>query len=418
MTLRFFLLRLRVLATLRSKNMKITGMQSDVILSNINFVINHMKNSKKIIPLILLIICLFSCGGNKNKVSESTDGKRDFLKYAKGFTIEHFDNYTLVSVLNPASKDQPYGRYYLYKNSGTEIPDGGTKIMIPLNNMAATSATHFEFMQLIGEIDKITGICDADRVYNPTILNGVKSGKITDLGDSFSINFEKLLGLRPAAVMMSGFAQQDENSLRISRTGLPVLYNNEWMEKSLLARAEWIKFVAAFFDRSDIADSIFNEIEKKYNEVSHLADNIKDKPNIVTGNDFRGTWYVPGGQSYAAELYRNAGGNYFYQNDTTTGSIPLNMETALKNFIDADVWLWCTYKNMDELKSMNERYTLFKAFKTGNVYGNMKRSTPTGGNDYWESAVARPDIILQDVIKVLHPELLPDHELFYLEKLK
>lgn len=173
-----------------------------------------------------------------------------------------------------------------------------------------------------------------------------------------------------------------------------------------------------FFDKSTVADSIFNKIEAKYIEISNLAENSIQKPTIVTGNDFRGTWYVPGGGSYAAELYRKAGGNYYFQNDTTSGSIPLSIEAALKDFVDADVWLWCSFKSLQELKNTNERYTLFKSFKMGNVYNNLKRSTPSGGNDYWESAVARPDIILQDVIKVLHPELLPDYELFYLEKLK
>ena len=377
------------------------------------------SNPYKLFILIIFITPLFSCG-HKQSSHQSLQEPicEDTLKYAKGFSVKHCKGYTCVSVFNPLNNHQLYEKYYLCKNAETKTPNDGIKVLIPLKTIAVTSCTHFEFLDLIGEIDKITGVCEPKRIYNSKILQKINAGKIVDLGDSFNIGFEKLLGLKPDAVMMSGFAQQDENSFRIARTGLVVIYNNEWMENNLLARAEWIKFVAAFFDKSAKAGNIFDEIEKKYLEVSTLAKNVTYKPTILTGNDFRGTWYVPGGRSYAGELYEKAGGNYFYRNDTTTGSIPLSMETALKNFADADVWLWCTMNSMQELKSMNERYALFKAFKTENVYHNMKRSTPSGGNDYWESAVARPDIILQDVIKVLHPELLPDYELFYLEKLK
>ncbi|MCL1943222.1 MAG: ABC transporter substrate-binding protein [Candidatus Azobacteroides sp.] len=379
-----------------------------------------MSYLKNIFTIIIVAATLFFSCENKQSSQENTQEiiSKDSLKYAKGFSIEHYKNYIGVSVFNPLAGNQLYGRYYLCENKETKVPEDGTKILVPLKSIAVTSCTHFEFLALIGEIDKITGVCESKRIYNPNILQKIDDGKIVDLGDSFSLNFEKLLGLKPDVLMTSGYAQQDENSRRIARAGLPVLYNNEWMEKSLLARAEWIKFVAAFFNRSATADSVFDNIEARFIEAGNVAGHAAQKPTIMTGSDFRGTWYVPGGQSYVAELYRKAGGNYFYQNDSTSGSISLSMETALKNFVDADVWLWCNFKTMQELKSMNERYALFKAFKTGNVYSNMKRSTPSGGNDYWESAVARPDIILQDMIKVLHPELLPDHELFYLEKLR
>ena len=377
-------------------------------------------NIKLLLPVIFLAVLFSACG---HKQPEQQDVQQviseDTLKYAKGFSVKHYKDYTCVSVFNPLNNNQLYEKYYLCKNAETKIPEDGIRVSIPLKTIAATSCTHFEFLDLIGEIDKITGVCEPKRIYNPKILQKVTEGKIADLGDAFNIDFEKLLGLKPDAVMMSGFAQRDENNRRIAQTGLVVIYNNEWMEGNLLARAEWIKFVAAFFDKSAIAVEIFNETERKYKEVSALTKDVAYKPTILSGDDFRGAWYVPGGRSYVAELYENAGGDYFYRSDTTSGSIPLSMETALKNFVDADVWLlWSPANSMQELKSKNERYALFKAFKTGNVYNNLKRSTPSGGNDCWESAIARPDVLLRDVIKALHPELLPDYELFYLEKLK
>jgi len=52
------------------------------------------------------------------------------------------------------------------------------------------------------------------------------------------------------------------------------------------------------------------------------------------------------------------------------------------------------------------------------VYNFNKRLLPSTANDFWESAVARPDLLLSDVIAILHPEILPGYQLVYAEKLK
>ncbi|MDR2475350.1 MAG: ABC transporter substrate-binding protein [Bacteroidales bacterium] len=360
-----------------------------------------------------------SCEHSNKVASEASETLllQDTLKYAQGFAIARSDDYVCVTVCHPDDEKKMYGKYYLCKNDTVKTPTDGARIQIPLNSIATASCTHFEFLQLLGEIEKITGICEPKRAYNPTIRRRATRGLVLDLGDSFNINYEKLLGLKPSALMVSGLEQHDENQVRIFRSGIPILYNNEWMEKTLLGRAEWIKFVAVFFDKSSKADSIFKQIETEYQKATLLAQHADIKPVIMAGTDFRGTWYVPGGKSYVAELYRNGGGKYVFENESTTASIPLSFEAALQNFSHADVWLWCSCNSLQELKAINEKHALFKAFQSGNVYSNTNRSTPTGGNDFWESAVARPDILLQDVIKALHPEWLPNHSLYYLKKI-
>ncbi|BAL99694.1 MAG: hypothetical protein KatS3mg049_2263 [Caldilinea sp.] len=51
------------------------------------------------------------------------------------------------------------------------------------------------------------------------------------------------------------------------------------------------------------------------------------------------------------------------------------------------------------------------------MYNNNARLNEYGGNDYWEGGLANPDVVLADLIKIFHPELLPDHELVYYRKL-
>jgi len=370
--------------------------------------------------LIIPLLTVFSC---KNKSSE-----KDFpvlaldtlkMEYAKGFKIVYLSDYKEIIVENPWKAESVYARYYLVKNNETKVPADGQKIVVPLQKIAATSVTHFEFLSLLGELQTVAGICSPELIYNSELRRNFENEKIVNLGDAFRINVEKTLLLQPNAVIMSGYNQNDSYSKRLQQAGITVIYNNEWMENSILARAEWIKFMAVFFDKETQADSIFTEIANRYNHIKNLAGNIKHKPKVMTGNDFRGTWYVPSGANFMGKLFIDAGANYVFATDTTTsGSLPLNFETVLKNFSDADVWLNCNFDKVSELISADKKNSIFSPVKCGEVYNTNKRKLPSGANDFWESAIARPDLLLSDFIAVLHPEILPDYETVYIEKLK
>ena len=374
---------------------------------------------KKILLIIIGIFVLVSCN---NKSSNNKTVKQPLtqklLNYATGFAVNNFEDYKEVIVFSPWKKGEIYARYYLVKDIKTKTPNDGEKIKIPLKTLASTSVTHLEFLSLLDEIQTITGVCSPALIYNPELQKNIQAGKITDLGDAFSLNVEKTLVLKPEALMTSGFNQADAAAQRIGQAGIPVIFNNEWMETSLLGRAEWIKFVAVFYNKEQLADSIFTDIEKRYNELKDRALNVSKKPKIMAGNNFRGTWYMPAGQSFMGQLFRDAGGDYFYANDTTTGSLPLNVETVLKNFAETDVWLNVNFSTIDELIKTDSKHEFFHPVITRQVYNFNKRLLPSSANDFWESAVARPDLLLGDVIAILHPELLPDYEFVYAEKLK
>ncbi|GHT36279.1 iron ABC transporter substrate-binding protein [Bacteroidia bacterium] len=350
-----------------------------------------------------IIVCLFfSCNTKKTE--------------KVGFEIRYFDNYKEVIVNNPWTNAEEH--YFLVADKNVEAPEGGQKILIPLQSLAATSCTHFEFLYLLGEGQTITGICSPELVYNADIRKRYAAGEIKNLGDAIDMNFENTLLLHPDAVMVSGYSQNNEKEKRIAQAGIPIIYNNEWRETTLLKRAEWIKFVAAFYNKEREADSIFNVIEQHYNAVSQKAKAVQGKPTILSGANFKGTWYMSGGQSYMGQLFADAGADYFYKDDDTRESLPLSFEMVLQNFQNADVWVGAFADSKQELINSDERYALFSAVKNNQVYNVKKRTTSSGGNDFWEGAIAHPDLILSDLIKILHPELLPDYELVYMKKLE
>ena len=340
------------------------------------------------------------------------------LIYAEGFQIYYHQHYKEVIVRNPWQKGLVFARYYLVDDEKVLVPSDGEKVLIPIKKLAVTSATHFEFLSLLNELAKVQGVCSPELIYNPFLREQFALGKLTDLGDAFNINVEKTLKLKPDMLMMSGYKQNDPYAKRVIQAGIPVVYNNEWMENSLLARAEWIKFVAVFVNKEQQADSIFNQVKDAYLDIKDQALSVEHKPKLMSGSNFRGTWYMPGGGSFMAQLFADAGGDYFYVNDTTKGSLPLTVESVLMTFSDTDVWLNCNFATLDELVQTDRKHALFKPVKTNRVYNFNKSMLPSGANDFWESAVARPDLLLRDVISILHPDILPEHQLIFAEQLK
>lgn len=370
--------------------------------------------------LYICLLCVLTACGSKHVKKEAAqqDGIPVILSQAKGFGIAHADHYTTVTVYNPWKPGEIYDKYYLVKSEQTVVPADGRRITVPLRSLMINSATHLGFLELLGELDKVTGVCNSSYIYNPAILQGVKEGRIKDLGDAFNLDIENLLLLHPQAVMTTAYNAEDENSKRMQQTGLHLIYNVEWQEPTLLGRAEWIKFIGAFFDKEVMADSIYSAIEQRYNDVKMKALVLSYSPSIFSGQDYRGTWSLPGGKSYTAQLFRDAGANYRYAQDSTNTSIGSNMEEVLMNFNQTDIWIGVQASSLKELGQTDNKYRLFKAFKEGKVFNINKRSNAAGGNDYWESGVARPDLLLSDMIKICHPNLFPDYELTYYEQLK
>lgn len=366
---------------------------------------------------VLFMLLLWGCGGKTPSSNNTLSDGMVELSHARQFSIVHAGDYTTVTVFNPWKMGDVYATYYLVKDKAVETPADGDKVLIPLESLMVNSATHLGFLDLLDELSAVTGVCSANYIYNPTIRARVKEGHIRDLGDAFNLNIEELLLLRPQAVMTTAYNADDTNSKKMRQTGLTIIYNIEWQEESLLGRAEWIKFIAAFFDKSAVGDSIFQAIEERYNKVKQMAAAVNHKPVVLSGQDYRGGWSMPGGQSFNARLFNDAGGDYYYKDDETTGSISTTIEEALLHFNKADVWVNVQASTLRELGRVESKYKLFKAYKEGNVYNARKRSNATGGNDYWEGAVARPDLLLSDMIKVFHPGILPEYELTYLEKL-
>ncbi len=336
------------------------------------------------------IICLAACAllaACRPVVREAAP--RPGNAYATGFELRDSADCCIAVVWSPWESEKELARYVIRE---------------PMRRLAVSSCTHVGFLDAVGCTDCLAAVCNRELVYAP-LPDG-----IVDLGDAMSPNCEKLLASNPDAVLVSLYAQADPLPARLRKLGVPAVYVNEWMEHTPLARAEWVRFVGALTGQRAEADSLFAAVADRYHRLSVLAQSGRQRRSVMSGQSFRGTWYVPGGKTFMGRLFRDAGAAYRYaDSDDDEESIPLTMEQALRAFADnADVWVGVNARTRDELRAADAKHTWFKPYRTGEAYHFMRRSTPQGANDFWERGVVRPDEVLADLIIVLYPDLLSE----------
>lgn len=376
----------------------------------------------------LFIISLFSCKDSSS--TEDKSGKKapaeikiETNLYAKGFSVSQKEGYKELLVYKPHDKESLLCRYALVPRGAKipkNLPPKTVCIRVPVKSIALFSNIHVGALINLGVEDKIIGITRGNSLFDSSLYKRVLSGDITNLGESHNhnIDIEKVIEIQPELILLS-----TTNSTRIGEevfveSGLKLAYACSWMEETALGRTEWIKFIALFFNKEALADSIFKEVETNYNSLKKLATNIKGKPNVMLGYCTKGIWQMPGGHFYMVRYLRDAGANYILNEDKSHGYVPVNEEVVLDRWINADTWIYPgPFKNMREVENGREIYKQFKPFKTGEVYNIYNRTSANGGVDWWETGSTRPDIILKDFIKILHPEILPNYKLYYLSKL-
>lgn len=384
--------------------------------------------SKKIIlircKLALYLLIAFSCSSESQQAD--TQATEQFIpKYAKGFSIRYIDGYKTVTV-HQAWKNKdgspPKPIQYILLKKGQTAPanlSGFVQVQTPIQKIICLSTTHIPFVAMLGESEKIVGLSGCKYISNPSVRNNIKLGKIQEVGQENGINLEIILNLQPDAVMAYSSGESDNGYQQLLRAGLKVALNSEYLEETPLGKAEWIKFVAAFFDKEKQADSLFDEIEKSYIETSQLAKNQVNKPTAFLNIPYGNTWYMAGGKSFAARLLADAGAMYVLAKDTANGSVPMSIEAVFQYAQKADFWLNVSdFNTLQELKNADNRFIEFTALQKGNVFNNNKKVNENGGIEYWELGVAHPDIVLKDLVKIFYPNLLPKYELYFYKKLE
>ena len=357
-------------------------------------------------PYLLLwmaVVWLTSCGGQSAHSQE--DGDTVAFRYAQRITIVKHKDYTDVTLANPWKEGKVLHRYLLVP-SQSALPENlpeGTVVRTPLRRSVVFTTVHCALLQMLHQEQHIAGVADLKYIKIPYIHEQVAKGRIADCGDGMSPVIEKIIDQHPDAIFLSPFENSGGYG-KVEEIDIPLIECAEYMEVSPLARAEWMRFYGMLFGCEQEADSLFAVVDKNYHAMQQLAKTSKVTRSVVLDKVTGSVWYVPGGKSTIGQMLRDAGCNYPWTTDDHSGSIPLPFETVLEKAGESDIWLFryssnhpITYR---ELMSEHAGYDQFKALRQHEVYGcNVELSL------FYEESPFRPDWLLGDFVRMLHPDI-------------
>ena len=378
--------------------------------------------SVRFLFLTTIVVLLTACRGGQTSSVQAVGDTLAF-KYATQLTVVRYDGYTVVTLKNPWKEGMTLHQYLLVPTSAaadsslftlhSSLPNA-TVIRTPLSRSMIFSTVHCAMLMDFGKQDCIAGVADLKYIKIPWIQQQVQQGKITDVGDGLSPVVEKIIDQRPDALFLSPFENSGGYG-KLEDIDIPIVECAEYMESTPLGRAEWLRFYGLLFGCEQKADSLFDAIDKNYNQLKTLVTQ-KNRPSVLLDNVTGSVWYVPGGKSTIGQMIQDAGGSYPWAADEHSGSVSLPFENVLEKAGETDVWLFryssdhdITY---DELRSEHHGYNQFKAFRDKNVYGCNVELSP-----FYEETPFRPDWLLNDFIRILHPELEGLAPLRYYKKL-
>ena len=344
------------------------------------------------------------------------------LDYAKNFTLSEYPDYKVLTVRNAYRNAKREFRYALVPRSEAlpaDLPEDATLIRTPVQRVVLMETVYVGYFDALGQLDTICGAATAEYISHPEVVERLRSGEIQHIQSGQKLNIERLLLLQPDLILTTSIGEGQDVSPQLQRSGLPVVLTADYMERHPLARTEWLKFLAPFFECEPRGLSVYSEIKDDYEALLELTAGLEARPSVFCGAPYSGVWHVPGGGSFIARNIHDAGGDYVWADDDSQGGIPLDTERVFLKAGEADIWLHPSfYRSLNELYGADPRFAKFRAAEIGEVYNNTRQVGQKGGNNIWERGIVHPEEVLADLIQIFHPGLLPERELVYYDRLE
>lgn len=354
------------------------------------------------------------------------------LTDAVNFTVEYIGSAKLVHVKQPSPGAA--GAAYVLAPRGAPEPQGGwasladdliaahdlapaVVVEIPIRSLFTSSTTQLPALDILGVVDRLTGVAQKAFVNTASVRALIDADQLVEFAPTYTVDAEAVVVAQPDVLMTSGF--WDDAYDIIQSAGTAIVHNADWVESSPLGRAEWVKFISLFFDREAEAEAWYAGVRADYEAAKALAADVERRPTVHTGQVWGGIWYASGGRSYVAQLLADAGADYVWADDDSAGSMEHDIETQLAQANAAEFWLHAAswWASAADALAEDSRYAEFASLRNSNVWNPTLATNEQSGNDFFESGSVRPDLVLRDLIAILHPNLLPNHAFVYYQQL-
>ena len=380
-----------------------------------------MKSNFLLVLACSVLLYLLGCKQINEKNSVPFSASANSVKYAKGLEIYKYDGYSILKITKPWP-EATAGFTYILKEKNGIVPDSlkqFTVISVPIQSIVVTSTTHIPSLEMLGVENTLVGFPSTNFISSVKTRKRIDAGNVREVGVNESLNTEVLIDMKPDVIVSFGINNNNPTIDNLQKSGLNVLINGDWTEQSPLGKAEWIKFFGALYGLDAKANDLFTTIENNYKNAMALAEKTTQKPTVLSGAMFQDQWYVPQGESWVSVFLKDAKSDYLWKETKGFGSLSLPFETILDKAQNATFWIAPgDFTSLKQMSDSNPHYAEFSSFKNKKVYSYAINKGAKGGIVYFELASARPDLVLKDLIKIFHPELLPNYKPFFFHKLE
>lgn len=365
-----------------------------------------------------------SCPDRYNREWDYFPDKVSF-QYSKQLSVSYRGSYKVITFAPSIHPELPL-RYVLYQ-CGTPRPagfDGATFIQVPVQRAVLNSPTLGSTVAALGVLDRLYGVNDLDQFTNPAILRAGEDGRLLALGTRGPSSIEKATTIDTDVVFLFYSANPTYNLHPVLRRfGVGAVGLGDIFESSPLGRAEWGKFFSLFFNEEKRANTHFDAAARRYLALVARAGSVSDKPAVLLGFPWtRDTWTASGGGNCYAQLVRDAGGQYFLSDDRQpVANLKMPFEKAIQ--LSSNTTIWIATNGLNWIPSKRELLRRLPMLENiFPVYGgstfSLDSNTASGeALPFVDSSLDKPDVLLADVISVLHPELLPGYQPVFIRKL-
>ena len=312
------------------------------------------------------------------------------------------------TVLPDVESGMEYAQWFDLQDGRAIIhsPYGGApdtlEVTEPVRSIVCMSSSYIGFLDALGCDSVATAVSGLAYVSDPEV-----QANAVDVGYDAALDYETILKLRPDLVLTYAVSSAEPPYLlKLRDLGIRTAVIHEHLESHPLARAEYIKFFGLLTGRKACADSLFAGIRDRYLALVHETDAPK---KVLVNIPYADQWYIPGGDNYMTRLIRDAGGEVLGAVPGRFESSVISVEKAYEYAQEADFWLnpgWCATK--DQLRNVHPLFADFPVLAKP-VWNNTEQTTPGGGNAFWETGPARPDLILEDLRAIFDGTSVPGY---------
>jgi iron complex transport system substrate-binding protein len=360
---------------------------------------------------IILFLTLTACSTNVEKAKIKQDSSNEII-YAKHLQIHEEQGSVRVEILHPET-GKPTFKAILAKSRPDKVPSEYIFIQTPVKDLAVLSATQIGMLSKLDELNRISAVSSRKYIYNAAILRSIDQGKVRDLGDESLIPAESIISSGSKFLFYSDFGQAFPHAEQLKKMGITIVPNPDWREVHPLGKAEWIKLLGYLTGKENEAKKIFTETCQSYEKLIKIGSEQQKKPNVISGNMLGDVWWAPSGESYNAKIFKDAGGNYIYSSTRGTGSVERTAEQIIHENKGTEFWFNPGFSSKNEILRNSPKLKHLQLLKNGKIFCYSHNM-----NFYWEMSAIEPHLVLEDLIRILHPKALPEGKMYFYKEVK